>query len=165
MGSVLDNLKELDFVKIIVFLIIPILLLAGFFTIPLEKKEIEFPAELYISEDPSFVDIRNIEGKKGNTLNFGGVSAGYKIEKFISLSLSEDAPPSDVDFKVTGKIKDMIKLRKDNKLITGFVMYEPTRISVKAEVPKGTPAGEYYGNVKVTYSKTMYRKLLNALNI
>lgn len=167
MGDLLDNLKELDYKKIITYVIIPLLLLAGFFTVPLEKKVIEFPAELYVSEQAKFVDIRNIEEKQKTTLNFGGVSAGYKVEKLINLQMSDGAPPSDVTFNVDGKIKDFVEIRLagSNDMITGFVIKSPTSVSVKVNVPVDAEPGDYYGTVQVVYSKTLFRKLLNLLNI
>lgn len=162
MGEIFSEIKDIDFKKVILYVLLPTLLIAGFFTVPVESKEIEFPAELYVSNKTQFVDIRHIEEKKDTVLNFGGVSTGYKVHKSISLNMAQEAPPADVDFKIEGKIKDFIEIKKDGEnVITGFVITEPSKVTVTANVPEGTIPDEYYGKVRVIYSKTLFRKLVN----
>lgn len=154
MGDVLKEVKDLDITKVITFVVVPLLFLFGFFFIPIESHEIEFPTTVYVSSEQKFIDIK--VDKVRDTLDFGGVSAGYKVDKYINLNIGENAPPADVSFKVQGDIKDFIVVHKDP-----FVIKEPTQIMVSAVIPREAEAKTYSGTLKVIYSKTLFRKLLN----
>lgn len=154
--------EEYDIKKISITLGIIILILGIYFLYPIEKKTIAFPAEITISEQNRFIDIKNVEEKK-SILNFGGVSAGYKVEKYINLQMNENAPPSDISFKTEGNIKNFILINQENsdKNIKHMVITSPERIKVSAIAPKGTEPGEYTGTLKITYYKTLFRKTIN----
>ena len=142
--------------KRIALVFIPLLMLMFFvFFISVENHEIEFPASIYVSDQPNFIDIKN-EGGERDALDFGGISAGYAVEKFINLSIGKNAPPAKVSFKIEGNIKEFIEIPAGS-----FVIKEPTEVNIYARVPKGTDPGEYGGKVTVRYSLTLWRKFLN----
>lgn len=147
-------LEELDMKRMALVVGIVLAIAIFLFFIPVESHPIDFPAQIYVSDQQNFVDIKNKENNT-NALDFGGVSPGYKVEKFIKLNIGADSPPAKVSFRSEGDIKKFLELP------SSFVIKEPKEVSVYANIPKGTAPGTYSGKVTVKYSLTVWRKFLN----
>ena len=151
--------EETDWVKVGVFAAILLIVVGGGFVffVPVESHEIKLPAKIYVSPEDNYVDIHNVENYQ-EQLNFGGISSGYKVEKFLKLD-TNGKPPAKVKLKTTGSITGFVVFDENDFLITG-----PIEVKVTADVPKDAEPGTYTGEVTVKYSLTTIRKILNALN-
>ncbi|MBD3354784.1 hypothetical protein GF361_02255 [Candidatus Woesearchaeota archaeon] len=150
----MGELSDYDIKKVILFIGIFLVIIISVLIYPIEVHPIEFPAKVYVSDKPNFIDIKN-EGER-DALDFGGVSPGYKIEKFINLDIGSESPPAKVSFKVEGNIEQFIEIPSGS-----FVITEPVNVSVYANIPKRTKPGYYSGKVTVKYSLSLWRKFLN----
>ena len=151
--------EEIDWLKVSIAGAAALIMLSALFVffVPIETHEIVLPAKIYVSPESNYVDIHNIKDYK-EQLNFGGISRGYKVEKFLNLDTG-GKPPAVVDIGVSGSITGFVALGRNDFLITG-----PTEVKVTADVPNNAEPGTYTGEVRVKYKLTVMRKILNSLN-
>ncbi len=141
------NREQLVYLMIVSIVIIAIFMLF----IPYKTiKSFEFPAKIEIKED-----FMNVENKQTDILDFGIVSSGLRVKKFIELDIGK-AQPAIVYVGSSGEIKQFIDIEEDK-----FVITEPKKLEITAIIPKGIDEGVYTGVIKVEYKMTIARKLKN----